>query len=81
MWSNSGGGNGQAIMRVAGDELVWTNVFCGPDGKMRVGDFSFIRKDNNAMCLKVVDLTDGKVIQSECTEVIVRVAGEIHTPW
>ena len=50
MWgANSAGGNGQATMRVKGDELVWTNTVYDKDGKKRVSDFAYKQQDSKTI--------------------------------
>lgn len=61
MWgANSEGGNGQAVLREHGKELVWTNASVDGEGKKIIRDFSFIKKDENTMIVKYIDEADGK---------------------
>ena len=71
MWgANSAGGNGQATMRVVGNELVWTNTVYGADGKKRVSDFSFRQEDKDSFFLKYTAEADGKEESIKVTRVV-----------
>jgi hypothetical protein len=60
MWgANSDGGNGQATLRVEGNNLIWTNTVVEGDKKSRM-DFTYIKKDEDTMIVKYVDPVDGK---------------------
>ncbi len=64
MWgADSEGGNGQAVMRADGPELVWTNTVFDANGKKTVSDFTYIKKDDKMMYVKFVDEVDGQVKQ------------------
>ena len=61
MWgANSAGGNGQAVMRVEGTELVWTNTVYDGYGKKTVSDFAYIKAGDKTMYVKYVDEVDGQ---------------------
>ena len=62
MWgANSAGGNGQASMRVEGDELIWTNTVYDKDGKKSVSEFSYIKQDSKTFIVKYTDEATGEV--------------------
>jgi hypothetical protein len=61
MWgADSGGGNGQATMRVEGDELVWHNTVYDKDGKKNVSEFSYVKENPTTLVVKYTDEMDGK---------------------
>lgn len=61
MWgANSGGGNGQAVLEVNGDELVWTNTVFDGDGRKSVSDFAYVRQpDRKTFVVKFGNEADG----------------------
>jgi hypothetical protein len=70
MWgANSAGGNGQATMRVDGEELVWTNTVYDVDGKKTVSDFVYQKQDAKNMLVKYTDAADGKEKLVKCTKI------------
>ncbi len=62
MWgANSAGGNGQAVMRAEGNELIFTNTVYGPDGKKLVSEFSYVpAEDGQSFLVRYVDQQDGQ---------------------
>ncbi|TWU28986.1 hypothetical protein [Novipirellula artificiosorum] len=70
MWgANSAGGNGQATMRVAGEDLVWTNTVYDMDGKKTVSDFVYQKQDARTMLVKYTDAEDGKQKTVKCSKI------------
>lgn len=60
MWgANSVGGNGQAVLEIDGNDLVWTNTVFESDGQKVVSDFTYVKQsDANTFVLKVRDVVD-----------------------
>ncbi len=60
MWgANSGGGNGQAVLAINADELVWTNTVFEGDGRKLVSDFTYVKNsDPNTFVVKFRDVVD-----------------------
>ncbi|WP_197231924.1 hypothetical protein [Novipirellula artificiosorum] len=63
------GGNGQATMRVVGEDLVWTNTVYDMDGKKTVSDFVYQKQDARTMLVKYTDAEDGKQKTVKCTKI------------
>jgi hypothetical protein len=60
MWgANSGGGNGQAVLEINGNDLTWTNTVFEGDGRKLVSDFTYVKQsDPNTFVVKFRDVVD-----------------------
>ena len=70
MWgANSGGGNGQAVLEINGDELVWTNAVFGGDGRKIVSEFTYVKQsDPNTFVVRFRDVVDNTQKQVTATK-------------
>jgi len=70
MWgANSEGGNGQAVLAINGDELVWTNTVYEGDGGKRVSEFTYVKQpDPETFVVKFWDAVDNTQKQVTATK-------------